>query len=1430
MGGGGKTQQSSSSVSIPPEVLARYSAVNAQAQTVAQTPFQQYSTDPSAFVAQLTPTQQAGIAGTNANANTAQPYYQQAGGMNQQASNMNQQAAGLIGAGGSYTQAATQAANPLTGQQINNYMNPYMNTVLNSTEGLLNQQNQQAQAGQMGNAITSGAFGGDRAGIAAANLNQQQMLAGNNIYSGILNQGYNTALQTAQQQQQQQVGALMGAGSQFNTMGGTMGGLAQGQGNLAQGQGNIGAGAQTAGLAGAQAQMTAGQAQQQTGQAGLTALYNQFLQQQSYPFQTTQFLANIAEGTGALSGSNTTSTSPAPFFSDANLKEGIEPLGKLLDGSTVVRFRYRGRPEQHIGFIAQDVEKHNPGAVGMSGGYKTVDYNKVIQDAAHIGNHLARGLAGGQHQQMHSSMGGGVSPQRAGLGFARGGYADGGYGVDYSGAPWAGNMPDVTGGGPYGNAGEGLVKSSKTQQPQRNLMVAKPPQQQQGSGVNQITDALKQGESGYKSLKGLLPSSIGQTANSNTPPAAPPVATPGGAPPLPTSMTGSTNNWPNQAVPTPSGGGSGLGASGETTGLLDGAGAPAPMATAMADTGSGLAGTAADAGVGAADAAASGATAVADEGANLAGDLLLFAKNGGRIGKATGGAEPTSIITAQNDPNFKDTPLDQSPFGIPSGWQNQGQYQGIVNLLTGNIPGMGGTSSGSGGMGLGLGAGAQGGSSSINPGSIPSTPAGGLAAGGRAYLATGALVGDANDIAASQANPTDFTNDPTDPASANNPYGKTSADSVVPTGDVNHRPIATAPLPQQSQGGFSPFSALGIVAGILPFLSKGGRVGLAGGGDPPMAEAVPNPDDPNDPNGMLGRVSSARETPSDMVPQAKFSLSTNPKGSPSSSYDAPLPTGAVKSIDSPGAAPPTGGVVPPSQIPSIQPPDQGPSVPPTDGEYLATGRSPSVPVDSQYQATGRPSAPAPEGSRPPPVPKPGLAGAASTEAPTKDAQSVSGATPPGLAGGQQQPQQDQGGQGQGPNHEGLFGGIGDFFNKNQQWLGPLGHAIAGMAGSNSRYLGAAILQGVGAGLGDIPNAQTSVAEQNLMAANTGSVNTQTQKGQQGITQGQHYRGADGQMHVALANGSNMYEYDYEDMRQKGQAPLLVGEKAPAPPDPVPAGGGVATPGSATPPPAPDSVLGDSGRKQVSVDANPHTSTMTGPDWQERLAASREAQLKAQQDAANARNFQSINLQLAQAVSQMGPGEGGPQGAGFNELKAVGNQIAAQLHLPSPFDGTEVDRGQIIQKLNAQLSGVQGGDTVEGLRNALNAIPGLHQDASAAKDIIAHNLVNGYVPIEKMRYINEAATVAAAQSRGNRNAYYTPSLINSYGEDHGQPERERRAATIRALMDQKINGAPNAFIGALQGKIPRELINNPKWGQKLFGKPTGHDISHILWDD
>ena len=189
----------------------------------------------------------------------------------------------------------------------------------------------------------------------------------------------------ANQMYQQQLGAASANAG--------LGGQLYGQGaNTASLLGQLGSGAQAAALQSAQAQIGAGTLGQQTQQAGQTALYNQFLQQQSYPFQTAQFLSNIAEGTGSLSGSTTTTTQPGGFFSDRRLKEDVRKVGKTFDGQDIVTFRYKGEPKTQMGLIAQEVEKKHPEAVGLAGGYKTVDYGKATEDAASRAHRASGGL------------------------------------------------------------------------------------------------------------------------------------------------------------------------------------------------------------------------------------------------------------------------------------------------------------------------------------------------------------------------------------------------------------------------------------------------------------------------------------------------------------------------------------------------------------------------------------------------------------------------------------------------------------------------------------------------------------------------------------------------------------------------------------------------------------------------------------------------------------------------------------------------------------------------------------------------------------------------------------------------------------------------------------------------------------------------------
>jgi len=348
--GGGKSQTTTQQVQIPPEVLARYNAVNARADTVAKQPFQQYSGDPNAFVAPMTATQQAGLSNVNQAAGMAQPYYQAASGM---------------------TMGGAQNVGALSPEQIQYYQNPYTQAVVAPTVAALQQQQAEQTQGAIGNAIRSGAFGGDRAGIQMANLARQQGLGMAQAINPIYQQAYQNAIQTAAGQQgvvAQDLQRQLAAGQQLA---------------------GLGSGAQQALLGGSQAQISAGTTEQQTQQAGLQALYNQFQQERAYPFQIAQFLANIAMGTGSLSGSTTTTTQPAGFFSDERLKENMRPVGKTKDGQTIYSFNYKGDKRTQIGLSAQEVAEKHPEAVGKAevpglGGAKalTVDYKKATADAA----------------------------------------------------------------------------------------------------------------------------------------------------------------------------------------------------------------------------------------------------------------------------------------------------------------------------------------------------------------------------------------------------------------------------------------------------------------------------------------------------------------------------------------------------------------------------------------------------------------------------------------------------------------------------------------------------------------------------------------------------------------------------------------------------------------------------------------------------------------------------------------------------------------------------------------------------------------------------------------------------------------------------------------------------------------------------------------
>ena len=362
-GGGSNTVQTQSGP--PAQVLANYSQVYGQGQNVAQQPYPTYN---SSVIAGFQPQQIAGFNAVNQAANAGVPFLNSASNYTTNAADLlNPQNFGstqqayvdtglapyLSGAQGNITAGlgtSTAASGGLTGANfgntIGNYYNPYAQSVIAPTQALFNEQNAQQLQQVRGNAAAQGAFGGDREAIAEAQTAQQQQLAEAPVLAQLQSTGYAQAVQNAlaaAQQGQTTAGLqLQGAGQMAG-----LGNLQLQQQNAATGaaqanawlnsqagfgMGNLAGLAQNQGLAGANAEIAAGGLQQQQAQAELNAPYQAFLQAQGYPYQTTGWLEGLATGTGALSGTQGSTSYPSP--STASQVAGLGLAGAGILGET----------------------------------------------------------------------------------------------------------------------------------------------------------------------------------------------------------------------------------------------------------------------------------------------------------------------------------------------------------------------------------------------------------------------------------------------------------------------------------------------------------------------------------------------------------------------------------------------------------------------------------------------------------------------------------------------------------------------------------------------------------------------------------------------------------------------------------------------------------------------------------------------------------------------------------------------------------------------------------------------------------------------------------------------------------------------------------------------------------------------------------------
>jgi hypothetical protein len=207
--------------------------------------------------------------------------------------------AGVAGLGG--FGVAGQATNQGFQNQVGGYMNPYLQYSLAPQLAEANRQYDISGAQQQSNATRSGAFGGSREAIMAAENERNRNMGLNSI----IGQGYNTAFTNAQQQYNQNLQNQLSGFGLANTAASNLGNLGQTQ-----------FGQQQAAL-GMQNQFGAQQQQQQ--QNVMNQQYQDFLAQRQDPYTKLAFQQNMMSGIPLTSSTQNVYSNPSLLSQVAGL-------------------------------------------------------------------------------------------------------------------------------------------------------------------------------------------------------------------------------------------------------------------------------------------------------------------------------------------------------------------------------------------------------------------------------------------------------------------------------------------------------------------------------------------------------------------------------------------------------------------------------------------------------------------------------------------------------------------------------------------------------------------------------------------------------------------------------------------------------------------------------------------------------------------------------------------------------------------------------------------------------------------------------------------------------------------------------------------------------------------------------------------------------
>ncbi len=305
-GGGGSSapaDTSQTSISELPEWARGYAkdtlAKTAALTDVNQNPYQQY-TQPR--IAGFSPMQQQAM--QNAAGMTVTPQTRQGS------------AAATGAALGGFDVAGQANVGGFQGQ-VGGYMNPYINQILAPQLAEANRQYDITGARQQSAATQAGAFGGSREAIMAAENERNRNMGLNQIYG----QGLNTAFTNAQNQYNQNLQSQLAGYGMANQAAGQLGQLGQQQYGQQMGINQL------------QAQY--GGQQQALAQQGLTQAYQDFTNQQNYPYKQLGFMSDMIRGLplGQQSTASVYQAPPSALQNVGSLGLGAYGINQLMKGA-----------------------------------------------------------------------------------------------------------------------------------------------------------------------------------------------------------------------------------------------------------------------------------------------------------------------------------------------------------------------------------------------------------------------------------------------------------------------------------------------------------------------------------------------------------------------------------------------------------------------------------------------------------------------------------------------------------------------------------------------------------------------------------------------------------------------------------------------------------------------------------------------------------------------------------------------------------------------------------------------------------------------------------------------------------------------------------------------------------------------------------------